>query len=59
MNKATPHYEPQAERYEEEAAYVAQGARRQARQEAWVNRIKQTRGSRSAMMADTSAIENF
>jgi len=59
MDKATPTYDPQDERYEEEAAYVAQVARRQARQEAWVNRIKQTRGSRSAMMADNSAIENF
>ena len=59
MDKATPTYDPQDERYEEEAAYVAQVARRQARQEAWVNRIKQTRGRRSAMMADNSAIENF
>ena len=59
MDKATPTYDPQDERYEEEAAYVAQVARRQARQEAWVNRIKQTRGGRSAMMADNSAIENF
>ena len=30
MNKATPHYDPQDERYEEEAAYVSQVARRQA-----------------------------
>ena len=59
MDKATPTYDPQDERYEEEAASVAQVARRQARQEAVVNRIKQTRGSRSAMMADNSAIENF
>ena len=32
MNKATPHYDPQDERYEEEAAYVSQVARRQAAQ---------------------------
>ena len=32
MNKATPHYDPQDERYEEEATYVSQGARRQAAQ---------------------------
>ena len=32
MNKATPHYVPQDERYEEEAAYVSQVARRQAAQ---------------------------
>ena len=32
MNKAPPHYAPQDERYEEEAAYVSQVARRQAAQ---------------------------
>jgi hypothetical protein len=32
MNKATPHYDPRDERYEEEAAYVSQVARRQAAQ---------------------------
>ena len=32
MNKATPHYDPQDERYGEEAAYVSQVARRQAAQ---------------------------
>ena len=32
MDKATPTYDPQDERYEEEAAYVSQVARRQAAQ---------------------------
>ena len=55
MNKATPHYDPQDERYEEEAAYVSQIARRQAAQARFI----QARSGRSAMMAENSAIENF